>query len=69
MRRRSPKYSCTVVIPLNKHSVLELGTSAAHALKIISGETVLPAKKAKVFNTDGSPLTKKALLQIRDSEQ
>ena len=69
MRRRRQEYSCTVVIPLGKNGVLELGTSAAHALEIISGETMLPAKEAKVFDTDGNPLTKEALLRIRDSEQ
>ena len=69
MRRRRQKYSCTIVIPLNKNSVLEIATSAAHAIEIILGETVLPAKKAKVFDTDGNPLTKEALLRIRDSEQ
>ena len=48
---------------------LGIGTSAAHALEIIAGETVLPAKKAEVFDTEGNLLTKKALLHIRDSEQ
>jgi hypothetical protein len=69
MRRRRPEYSCTIVIPLNKNSVLEIGTSATHAFEIISGETVLPAQKAKVFDTDGNPLTKEDLLQLRDSEK
>jgi hypothetical protein len=57
-----------VVIPLNKRSILEISTSAAHALEILSGDTVLPAKQAKVIGLDGQPMTKRDLLRIRDSE-
>lgn len=69
MRRRMPDYRCTVIIPLNKRSVLEIATSAAHALQILSGETVLPAKQAQVIDPDGKPLTKRDLLRLRDGER
>jgi hypothetical protein len=48
--------------------MLEISTSAAHALEILSGDTILPAKQAKVIGLDGQPLTKRDLLRIRDSE-
>lgn len=69
MQRRQPRYSCTVIIPLNKHSVLELRTSATHALEILSGETVLPSEQTKVIDGDGNPLTKQDLLRLRDNDQ
>ncbi len=69
MPTRWPKYSCTIIIPLNKRSVLEIRTSATHALEILSGETVLPSKQAKVIDGDGNPLKKKDLLRLRDSDE
>jgi hypothetical protein len=57
-----------VVIPLNQRSILEISTSAAHALEILAGRTVLPAKQAKVIDPDGRPLTNRDLLRMRDSE-
>jgi len=68
MRRRQPNYLCTVVIPLNKRSVLEISTSATHALEILAGDTILPAKQAKVIDLNGHPLSKRDLLQLRDKE-
>lgn len=69
MRRLRTDFYCTVIIPLSKRSVLEIGTSVSHALEIISGETILPAKQTKVIDADGNPLTKNDLLRLRDSEQ
>ena len=69
MRRQRTEFYCTVVILLNKRSVLEIGTSASHALEIISGETVLPSNQAKVIDADGNPLTKNDLLHLRDIDQ
>lgn len=68
MRRRKPHYSCTVMVPLNAGSTLEISTSAAHALEIISGETILPSKDVTVIGLDGKRLTKKDLLWLRDQE-
>ncbi len=61
--------SCTVVIPLNTKSVLEITTTATHALDIISGNTVLPTKRVKVLSRDGKPLTKKDLTRLKSEEE
>lgn len=69
MRPRKSQFSCTVLIPLNAKSTLEISTSAAHALGIISGETILPSQNVIVIGLDGKRLTKKDLVQMRDFEQ
>jgi len=47
---------------------LEISTSATHALEILAGDTILPAKQAKVIDLNGHPLSKRDLLQLRDKE-
>lgn len=66
---RNCEYHCTVMIPLNAASTLEISTSVAHALRIISGETILPVEGSAVIGLDGELLTKKDLLRLLDGER
>ena len=58
---------CLVVVPLQR-TELELRTSAAHALETLDGQTILPSKDVKVFDSDGKRLGKPALTQQRETD-
>ncbi len=60
--------SCTVVIPLNAQSTLEIKTTAEHALEIVSGQTLLPAKNVRVFDADNKELSKRDLTALARAE-
>lgn len=69
MRRSKQPLSCTVVVALNKSSVLEITTTASHALEIIRGKTIIPSQHAHVTDLDGRPLYEQDLVRLKKSER
>lgn len=71
MRRRqqSQPHACTVTVQLNARATLEISTTADHALQIVRGETVIPAKHVKVFDLDNNPLTETDLARLAKDEK
>lgn len=64
-RTRHPEpFSCTVVVKLKKGADLEITTSAAHALAILSGETVIPPEHTVVRDMEGRPMTREQLQKL-----
>lgn len=62
--RRPEPFSCTVVVKLKKGADLEITTSAAHALAILNGETVIPPEHTVVRDMDGRPLSREKLQKL-----
>lgn len=66
-RRHKPP-SCTVIVKLRKAADLEITTTAAHALEIIDGTTVIPPAQTTVRDLEGNILTREQLLRLKAIE-
>lgn len=58
---------CTVIVSL-RFTNLEITTTASHALKILGGETMFPAKDTSVYDGDGRQLTPDQLARMQKLE-
>lgn len=56
--------TCTVVVRLNHNCDLHIRTTARHALDVLSGHTVFPAKDTTVFDLDGKKLSLRELKRL-----
>lgn len=59
---------CLVVIPLAR-TVLEITTSAAHAVEIINGHTVLSPIDVQVFDVNGKLVNHAELRRISQADE
>jgi hypothetical protein len=60
--------TCTVVVRLNHNCDLHIRTTASHALDVLSGRTVFPAKDTTVFDLNGKKLSVRELKRLDEGE-
>lgn len=64
--RRQPAVTCIVRLRLPRNKTLEIFTSAARAMEILGGTTVIPTRLVSVFDREGRQLTPSELADLPD---